>query len=349
MNKHTNARIARSYPMCTPRQVHEAFPLKEDVQERIGAYRQQFVQILQGIDTRFVIMTGPCSIHNPDSALRYARLLEELQPQVADKIQLIMRVYFEKPRTIRGWQGLIMDPGLDGSCDVNKGLFLAREVLMPIAQIMPVITEFLDTDTPQYIGDLITTGTIGARTILNPAHRGMASGLSMPVGYKNSMDGGVAEALDAFEAAQHAGPFLGIDMDRSKTIFQTTGNPDGYMLLRGGKSGPNYDRGAINIAAEEIVRRKLQNYRIVVDCSHGNSGKISANQGSVFRSVVEQVVAGQKAIAGVMLESNLKAGNQKVIPGKVIDPEMSITDDCINWFETVELIKWAHEQLSAAT
>jgi 3-deoxy-7-phosphoheptulonate synthase len=294
-------------------------------------------------------VVGPCSIHDPDAARDYAARLRRLVDRVADRLLVIMRVYFEKPRTTVGWKGLINDPHLDDSFDVATGLRLARSLLIEIARLgLPTATEFLEPITPQYIADTVVLGAIGARTTESPTHRQMASGLSMPVGFKNSTDGSLQAAVDAMQSAKTPHSFLGIDNDGGISVVSTTGNPWGVLMLRGGRSGSNYSPEVMQEARTRLEAAGLP-ARIVVDCSHANSGKDPTRQSLVWRDVLEQRVSGDRSIVGMMLESNIHAGSQAVQADRSkLAYGVSVTDACIGWDETESLLLEAHARLAGA-
>jgi 3-deoxy-7-phosphoheptulonate synthase len=291
-------------------------------------------------------VVGPCSIHDLDAAREYAGRLRTLADRLADRLLVIMRVYFEKPRTTVGWKGLINDPHIDGTFDVATGLRLARGLLIEIAGLgLPTATEFLEPITPQYIADTIVLGAIGARTTESPTHRQMASGLSMPVGFKNSTDGSLQAAIDAMQAARTPHSFLGIDNDGGTCVVSTTGNPWGVLMLRGGRSGSNYSPEVLHEARRLLEAAGLP-ARVVVDCSHANSGKDHRRQSVVWRDVLEQRIAGDRSIVGMMLESNLHPGSQPVQRDRTqLAYGVSITDGCIGWDETEDLLVEAHGRL----
>jgi 3-deoxy-7-phosphoheptulonate synthase len=304
--------------------------------------RAQIRDILHGRDRhRLLVVVGPCSIHDPAVAIDYAHRLATVAGQIREDVLVVMRTYFEKPRTSVGWKGLINDPRLDGSCDVPAGLVLARSILLDIARLgLPCATELLDPITPQYIGDLLSWVAIGARTTESQTHREMASGLSMPVGFKNGTDGGLDAAINAMISASHPHSFLGITADGVTAVVRTSGNPDRHLVLRGGAGAPNYEPAAIERAARLVA--PLNGERaILVDCSHDNSRKDPTRQAEVFRAVLEQFRCGRKAIMGMMLESNLRAGSQKWVSGEKLAYGVSITDGCIGWEETESLLREA--------
>lgn len=314
-----------------------------DYEDGILANRSDFLDIIHGQSNRMIVMAGPCSIHDVDEAIEYASKLKQLAEQVKDKIMLVMRVYFEKPRTTIGWKGLICDPNIDGSDEFASGLVTARAIMNRIANMgLPIVTEFLDPLVPQYIGDLVTTGTIGARTIESQTHRQMASGLSMPVGFKNGTSGSVNFALDAMNAAEAKHTFIGIDHNGQSCIVSTSGNSDGYLILRGGQV-PNFDQYSVKEAIG-LMDKRGSTSSIVVDCSHGNSVKDFRRQKDAFASVIEQRIKGNKRLVGLMLESNLFEGSQPSTV-KPFKPGISITDGCIGFDETENLIVTAYDLL----
>ena len=339
----SNLRIRSLEPLVPPARLCALLPLDAAALRTIVAGRQAVERVLAGADPRLLVVVGPCSIHDPDAARDYAARLHALSGRVADRLLVIMRVYFEKPRTTVGWKGLINDPHLDDTFDVAAGLRLARSLLIEIARMgLPTATEFLEPITPQYIADTIVLGAIGARTTESPTHRQMASGLSMPVGFKNSTDGSLQAAIDAMLAAQTPHSFLGIDNDGGTCVVSTTGNPFGVLMLRGGRSGSNYAPEVMVEARTKMEKAGLQP-RIVVDCSHANSGKDPTRQSLVWRDVLAQRAAGDRSIVGMMLESNIHPGSQAVQPDRSkLAYGVSVTDACIGWEETEELLLEAH-------
>jgi len=290
------------------------------------------------------MIVGPCSIHNRDSALKYARKLSELSKKVSDKIFIVMRVYFEKPRTTIGWKGMIYDPDINGSYNIEQGLFLARKLLLQIVDLgLPVGTEMLDLIIPQYVSDAVSWAAIGARTTESQTHRQLASGLSMPVGFKNATDGNVQVAIDAIRTANSEHSFIGVTEEGQIGVFRTSGNSYGHIVLRGGNQ-PNYSAEHIAFLKVALNKAKIK-CGIVVDCSHANSAKQYDRQRIALEDVIQQIRDGEDRIAGVMLESNLKPGSQKIVIGETPDPEVSITDACIGWEETEELILSAYKNL----
>ena len=301
-----NWHIQATRPIITPRLLAESLPLTADVTKTVVSGRHAVQNILDGKDRRLLVVVGPCSIHDPVAAVDYARHLLPLRHEFADRMEIVMRVYFEKPRTILGWKGLINDPHLDGSCDIEAGLKVGRKLLLDIVGLgMPAGTEFLDPVVPQYLADLVSWAAVGARTTESQTHREMASGLSMPVGFKNGTDGSLETAVNAMKAARHAHSFLGIDPDGRTCIIQTTGNQWGHVVLRGGKHAPNYDERSIAEAVKHLHDAGLPG-ALIVDCSHANSGKKHTRQQTVWQHIIEQRVGGSKSVIGVMLESNLE-------------------------------------------
>ena len=343
-----NLRIRSLEPLVPPARLCALLPIDDTARRTIVAGRQAVEQVLAGEDARLLAVVGPCSIHDLHAAREYAGRLRGLADRVADRLLVVMRVYFEKPRTTVGWKGLINDPHLDGTFDVATGLRLARGLLIEIAGLgLPTATEFLEPITPQYIADTIVLGAIGARTTESPTHRQMASGLSMPVGFKNATDGSLQAAIDAMQAARTPHSFLGIDNDGGTCVVSTTGNPWGVLMLRGGRGGSNYSPEVLHDARRLLEAAGLP-ARVVVDCSHANSGKDHRRQSVVWRDVLEQRIAGDRSIVGMMLESNLNPGSQPVQRDRSqLAYGVSITDGCIGWEETEVLLLEAHARLGA--
>jgi 3-deoxy-7-phosphoheptulonate synthase len=343
----TNLRIAEFAPLVTPRQLEQEIPSSEPIRQMVWSSRNAVTAMLHGQDRhRLVVVVGPCSIHDPDAAIAYAEKLKALADATRDHLLIVMRTYFEKPRTVVGWKGLISDPHLDGSSDISTGLSLARKVLREITgRGVPCATEFLDTVVPHYLSDMVTWAAIGARTTESQVHRQMTSGLSMPVGFKNSTDGSLQNAINAVLSARHAHAFLGIDSDGRSAVVKTKGNQDVHIVLRGGASGPNYQRKSVAAAAEAILDHGLAR-GVMVDCSHDNSGKDHTKQARVFSEVVDNFASGQRAILGVMLESNLFPGRQTWMQGAPLRYGVSITDSCIGWEETERLLLSAADLLA---
>ena len=332
-------RISGINPLISPAVLAYYLPLEEKASELVANTRGQADAILRGEDDRLLVVVGPCSIHDPEAALEYAAKLKIEADRIKDDVLVIMRVYFEKPRTTVGWKGLINDPHLDGSFDINHGLRVARGLLLDLAKMgMPSGTEFLDTISPQYIADLITWGAIGARTTESQIHRELASGLSMPVGFKNGTGGSIQIALDAIQSSSRPHHFLGVTKQGISAIVSTTGNESCHLILRGGKTGPNHEQRHLQ-AAETALRENGLPPLVMVDCSHGNSLKDFRNQPLVARNIGEQIAAGSKAITSVMIESNLVEGNQKLSNDlSTLTRGQSVTDACIDWDATVEVL-----------
>ena len=339
-------RVRAFVPLSPPRAVKTALPATDAVTATVLAGRERVSAIVEGRDPRLLVVVGPCSIHDPDGALDYATKIARVREKVEERIEVVMRVYFEKPRTTVGWKGLINDPHLDGSQDIETGLRIARALLLTIAKLgVPAGTEFLDPIVPQYLDDLIAWAAIGARTTESQTHREMASGLSMPVGFKNSTDGGLQVAVDAMRAAMTPHSFLGIDMDGVTSIVRTTGNPIVHAVLRGGASRTNFDAASIREAGEMLASAGLRP-ALMVDCSHANSGRQPARQEDVWRSVLAQRRGGTESLMGMMLESNLVEGSQRFPrPRAELLPGQSITDPCLGWEATERLLLEAHEAL----
>jgi 3-deoxy-7-phosphoheptulonate synthase len=343
----TNTNIKSSKILITPNELKEKLPLSPALEQRIVEYRHQIQNILDFQDSRKFLVVGPCSIHDLKAAEEYAYKLKDLADRVSDKFLLIMRVYFEKPRTTIGWKGLINDPDMNDSFNVEKGLYIARELLLKIAEIgLPAATEALDPIVPQYIAELISWSAIGARTTESQTHREMASGLSMPVGFKNGTDGSIKVALNALQSAKEPHNFLGIDREGQVSVFQTRGNAYGHIILRGGEGKPNYDPISVKQAEEELKKANLPP-RIVVDCSHGNSNKDYRLQPIVFENIIQQILNGNTSMVGMMLESHISEGNQSIpVDLSELKYGVSVTDKCINWEETERIILAAYDKLS---
>ncbi|NUU67007.1 3-deoxy-7-phosphoheptulonate synthase AroF [Enterobacteriaceae bacterium BIT-l23] len=341
-----NVHIVEEQVMITPDQLKTAFPLTAAQTEQIARSRQTISDIIAGRDPRLLVVCGPCSIHDPESALEYARRFQALAKEVGDSLYLVMRVYFEKPRTTVGWKGLINDPHMDGSFDVEEGLKIARRLLVDLVGMgLPLATEALDPNSPQYLGDLFSWSAIGARTTESQTHREMASGLSMPVGFKNGTDGSLATAVNAMRAAAMPHRFVGINQAGQVCLLQTRGNPDGHVILRGGKS-PNYGPDAVSQCEKEMEQAGLRP-ALMIDCSHGNSNKDYRRQPAVAESAVAQIKDGNRSIIGLMLESHLHEGNQSSEqPRSAMQYGVSVTDACINWETTEALLRELHSDLA---
>jgi 3-deoxy-7-phosphoheptulonate synthase len=336
-------------PLLSPRAIKAIAPVSEAVNATVAEARERIIRILNQQDPRLLVVVGPCSIHDEKSALEYAQRLSKLQKEFSDRMEIVMRVYFEKPRTTIGWKGLINDPHLDGSQDIETGLKIARKLLLQINGLgLPAATEFLDPIVPQYIADLISWAAIGARTTESQTHREMASGLSMPVGLKNSTDGSLQVAIDAMGATRNSHSFLGVNEEGVTSIVRTNGNPNAHVVLRGGRAMTNYDAASIKTAEAKLVSEKLPPV-LMVDCSHANSEKKFAKQEEVWRSVIEQRVGGTKSLIGLMVESHLNEGNQP-IPKSVSELRygVSITDSCVGWETTERMLRWGYETLAKA-
>ena len=335
-----NLRVVGVTRLITPAQIKEQLPAG-DRQLALGERtRREAKSILRGEDDRMLVIVGPCSIHDPVSALEYARQLAVLSQELADRYLIVMRVYFEKPRTTIGWKGFINDPNLDESCDMAKGILLARKLLLDILDLgLPTATEFLDPIIPQYTAELITWAAIGARTTESQTHREMASGLSMPVGFKNATDGSFQTAIDAMASACTQHSFLGIDQDGATSIIKTAGNPDSHVVLRGGRNGPNYHPEDVALA-EQALRKTGLHPTLMVDCSHANSGKDPNRQPDVWKSIIDQRREGNRHLIGAMLESHLHFGSQPLTQDpSILKYGVSITDACMDWETTAALLK----------
>jgi 3-deoxy-7-phosphoheptulonate synthase len=335
----TNLRIEGVRPLLSPAILMEELPLSADGERTVDAARRAVKDILLGTDDRLLVVVGPCSIHDPSAALKYAELLKGAAARLATDLQIIMRVYFEKPRTTVGWKGLINDPNLDESFEINKGLRTARKLLCDLNTMgVPCGCEFLDPISPQYISGLVSWGAIGARTTESQVHRELASGLSMPIGFKNGTDGTIKIAVDAVMSSARPHHFLGVTEQGLAGIVSTKGNPECHIILRGGASGPNYDADTIQSTAAALTKAGLRR-GLMVDCSHGNSRKDYRRQPEVAKALADQIAAGERAIMGVMLESNLVEGNQELSPGKPLTYGQSVTDACISWDSTVPVLE----------
>jgi 3-deoxy-7-phosphoheptulonate synthase len=335
-----NTQVVGFEPLRPPREAKAELPATERVTELVLVTRRSIRGAIRGEDQRQLVIVGPCSVHDPEAAIEYAERLGEARRRLGDRLILVMRTYFEKPRTTVGWKGLVNDPHLDGSCDIQAGLLLARKTLLRVNELgVPAGSELLDPVTPQYIADLLSWASIGARTTESQTHREMASGVSMPVGFKNGTDGSLDAAVNALISAGHAQSFLGVDAEGRSAVVKTSGNPDRHVVLRGG-GRPNYFSDDVRIAAERVqaVDRALRR-PIMIDTSHGNSEKDFTRQGEVCRAVLEQVRAGQSAVLGFLIESNLFPGRQDWKQGQPLQRGVSITDGCIGWDETRVLLE----------
>lgn len=340
MQQTQDLHVVETRPLVSPALLHHELPMTNEAAALVSAARDRIRHILYNEDRRLLVIVGPCSVHDVDAAYEYGQKLVNLRHELSGQLEIIMRVYFEKPRTNVGWKGLINDPHLDGSYDINTGLRLARKLLLDLAHLgLPSATELLDPVTPQYIADVIAWTAIGARTTESQTHREMASGLSMPIGFKNSTDGSLQAAENAMVAASQPHHFLGINHHGLASIVTTTGNPDCHLVLRGGKGGPNFSQAHVEKAAEEMAKMKL-NPRMMIDCSHANANKDHTRQVSVLEDVANQMRNGSRHILGVMIESHLKAGNQS-IPDNLRDLTygQSVTDACVDFETTATMLR----------
>ena len=339
-----NRRVVEIEPLPTPAQVLADMPLSEAAQRVVVESRDAIRNVLHGRDDRLLVIVGPCSVHDPRAALDYARRLSALNDELGDELLIVMRVYFEKPRTTVGWKGLINDPDIDGSHNIRKGLLLARRVLLGVLdEGVPAATEFLEPTSPQYIADAVSWGAIGARNTESQIHRQLASGLSMPIGFKNATDGSVKAAINGCYAASQQHGFFGVDHMGRACVVETLGNPDCHVVLRGSSHGPNYDAGSIATAMAEARAEMPEGSAavcgLVVDCSHGNSGKDERRQADVVRELAARIAAGEPGIAGLMMESFIEGGNQPAGPLGALVYGRSITDRCISWPDTEALLR----------
>ncbi len=335
-----NLNVASISPLEPPSEYLAEIPISKEIEELVFKSRSEVADIVAGRDDRILVVTGPCSIHDEEAGREYAERLAKLADEVSENVMVVMRVYFEKPRTTVGWKGLINDPNLDGTCNMAEGLRRARRFLMDVCEIgLPCATEFLDPFTPQYIADLVSWGAIGARTAESQTHRQLASGLSMPIGFKNGTGGSIQLAVDGMIAAQTQHAFLGIDDAGAAAVVQTTGNENCHIILRGGSTGPNY--GSEHVAfAQKALTDNGMSPNLVIDCSHGNCNKDHTLQPVAFRDVVQQRADGNHGIVGLMLESHLNAGNQSLNgDASTLKYGVSITDPCIGWQTTEELLR----------
>lgn len=333
-NRTEDWRIRGYNPLTAPDLLQHEIPLTKQSKATILKGRQDACDILDGKDDRIIVVVGPCSIHDPKAAMEYAERLKQISDKLSGELLIVMRAYLEKPRTTVGWKGLINDPDMDGSFKINKGLRVARDLFVKLTELNPIASELLDTISPQFLADLFSVGAIGARTTESQLHRELASGLSFPVGFKNGTDGTLGVAVDAVQAASHPHHFMGVTKQGVAAITTTKGNENCFIILRGGKKGTNYD-------AESVAEcKKATESMLMVDCSHGNSNKDYRNQPKVSKAVAEQVAAGEKKIIGVMIESNIHEGNQKVPKEgpSALKYGVSITDACVSWETTVDML-----------
>lgn len=349
MKQTDDIRIQSQSPLIPPRELKERIPSDEARGATVVSGRSEIEAVLSGHDDRLLMIVGPCSIHDPDAARTYAERLLRLREALAEQLLIVMRVYFEKPRTRLGWRGLVLDPHLDGSYDISTGLTVGRMLLADLSDMgMPVGSEVLDPIVPQYMSDLTSWASIGARTTESQTHRDMASGLSMPVGYKNGTDGSVSTAVNAMASSMHPHSFIGIDQEGRTCVLNTKGNTSGHLILRGGRNGPNYDRDSVAAACRALEDAGLPR-QVIIDCSHGNSQKDPSRQPGVLENVISQRAEGQRAIRGAMIESNLFAGRQDVKAKAELSYGVSITDACIGWEETEKVLKETAEAQAANT
>jgi 3-deoxy-7-phosphoheptulonate synthase len=348
MRKVQDINVLTTEPLIAPRMLKEQLPADEAVVKKVVQARRTIRAIIKGDEPRLLCVVGPCSIHDPEAARDYAARLCKLRDEVADRLYVVMRVYFEKPRTTVGWKGLINDPSMDDHCDITRGLRLARSLLLEINRMgLAAATETLDPITPQYIADLVSWSAIGARTTESQTHREMASGLSMPVGFKNSTEGNLQVAVDAIQSARRSHSFLGINQEGVTAIVRTKGNPDTHIVLRGGRA-PNYDARSIAECQRLLSTAGLEP-RVMVDCSHAQTNKDYRKQPAVFAALIEQVRAGSGAVMGAMLESNINAGNQPLGDPRKLKYGVSITDPCIDWATTERSLREAAISLAKIT
>ena len=347
MTRTENLNIVEVMPITSPKKLKDLLPVSDSVIETVLNARNAIKNILEGEDPRLLMIVGPCSIHDPKAAIEYAERLKKLADEVSETVLVVMRVYFEKPRTTVGWKGLINDPELDGSHKINKGIELARRLLLDINALgLPCATETLDPITPQYLADLISWSAIGARTTESQTHREMASGLSMPVGFKNGTDGGLIVAINAMKSALQPHHFLGINNEGLSSAIQTSGNRNLHLVLRGGNNGPNYDAVSILKATESLASEGLPE-AIMIDCNHANSGKDPSRQELVLRDAIHQIKNGDNSIIGIMIESNINGGNQPISAS--LQYGVSITDACLDWENTNRIILNAHHSLATCS
>jgi 3-deoxy-7-phosphoheptulonate synthase len=346
MKKTDNLHITGVTPLITPNELKREIPVNEASNQLVASSRETIIDIIEKRDRRLLAIIGPCSIHDPEAAIEYAGRLARLAEIVADKFFVVMRTYFEKPRTVLGWKGLITDPHLGGSYDIEAGLRIARKLLLDITGMgIPCGSEMLDPIVPQYIADVISWASIGARTSESQTHREMASGLSMPVGFKNSTSGDLKTAVNAMKSARHSHGFIGIDQDGKSSIFMTAGNPATHIILRGGSGGPNYYEEHVEEAEKAISALGIEP-ALIIDCSHANSGKDCKRQSRVLHAITDQRNRGKLSIAGFMIESNIVGGAQSIPEDKSsLMFGQSITDECVSWEETEEMIMNAYHSL----
>ncbi|MBN2627986.1 MAG: 3-deoxy-7-phosphoheptulonate synthase [Spirochaetales bacterium] len=346
MKRLNDINIKEVTPLISPEDFKASLPLKDEGKKSIIRYREEINAILRGEDNRVLAIVGPCSIYDKESALDYGKRLKRLHDELSDKLYIIMRVYFEKPRTTIGWRGLIVDPHMDGSYQIGEGLDMARDILLEINEMgLPAGSEILDPIIPQYISELISWAAIGARTTESQTHRELTSGLSMPVGFKNSTDGSFEKAINAIRSSRHSHSFIGIDGKGLTSVLKTRGNKMGHLIMRGGDRGPNYYEEFMEDAREMMISHDIHP-AIIVDCSHDNSGKKAARQERVLNNIIDQKRRGMDAIKGFMLESNINEGNQPLCSDRSeLKYGVSITDECIGWETTEKLLRKAYDSL----
>ena len=345
MQKIQDLRIKSLKHLPSPNMIASEYPIKEELSNHITEYRKTIENILNGQDNRLIAIVGPCSIHDEKAAIEYAKMLKELSDKLSDKFFIVMRTYFEKPRTNLGWKGLILDPDLNETYDIEKGIKLARKILIQITDLgLPVGCEVLDPIIPQYIDELISWSSIGARTTESQIHRNLASGLSVPVGFKNSTSGGISAAINAIKSASCSSSFIGINREGETVILSTTGNNACHIILRGSDNGPNYYEDDIENVKRQMDKLEL-NKAIIVDCSHANSKKDYRRQKRVLRNIIDHIIWGEDSIKGFMLESNIYEGSQSISATQDMKYGVSITDSCISFSETEAILTRAHDLL----
>jgi 3-deoxy-7-phosphoheptulonate synthase len=343
-----DVRIRAIEPLLSPNELKKMVPVPPEVAETVALSRVQVAEIIQGLGNRFLAIVGPCSIHDPEQGLVYAKKLAGVSRKVEKEILVVMRVYFEKPRTTVGWKGLVSDPNLDGSDDIAKGLKIARQFLLEVGKLgLPTATEFLDPIVPQYIADLVAWAAIGARTTESQTHREMSSGLSMPVGFKNGTDGDYQSALDAMLSARSSHSFLGLSSDGKVSIIRTNGQPTAHLVLRGGRKHANCDPATMSEALAKMEKMTLPR-GLLVDCSHANSNKQATAQPHIWKDILQFHLAKEPRVFGAMLESFLETGRQDIVPGQPLKPGLSVTDPCLGWAETEELLLESAEMIRQA-
>ena len=346
MDRTNDLRILGIQPLTSPKELKEQLPMTEGSARTVVESRKVVDAIIAHRDPRLLAVVGPCSIHDPAAAIDYARRLNHLREEIAGHIVVVMRVYFEKPRTRLGWRGLILDPHLDGTYDIQAGLHTARSILLQITGMgLPVGSEMLDPIVPQYTSELLSWASIGARTTESQTHREMASGLSMPVGFKNGTDGSIQTAINALSSSRGSHSFIGIDQDGRTSIFNTSGNEAGHIILRGGRNGPNYHDEFVEDACRMLDDAGYPS-TVMIDCSHSNALRRPTRQEKVLQSVIRQRREGQTAIIGFMLESNLGQGSQPMAAVGDLEYGISITDPCMGWEQTERVLRWAHQEMN---